>query len=90
VLSCGHSAVGSYRQTGQSIRQLCTTQGVFTRIQKLLKDANIKLASVASDVPGLSGSAMLHAIVGGQDDPEKLAEIARGKLRRNCQRCVWP
>ena len=54
---------------------------VFSRIQKLLEDANIKLASVASDVLGLSGAAMLDAIATGQDDPKKLAEMARGKLR---------
>jgi len=54
---------------------------VFSRIQKLLEDANIKLASVASDVLGLSGAAMLDAIAAGQDDPKKLAEMARGKLR---------
>ena len=54
---------------------------VFSRIQKVLEDANIKLASVASDVLSLSGRTMLGALVGGEDRPEKLAEMAQGKLR---------
>lgn len=51
------------------------------RIQKVLEGANIKLSSVASDVLGASGRAMLEAIVSGQDDPEALASLARGRLR---------
>lgn len=52
------------------------------RIQKTLEDAGIKLDSVASDVLGVSGRAMLAALVAGQRDPEVLAELARGKLRK--------
>lgn len=51
------------------------------RIQKVLEGANIKLSSVASDVLGASGRAMLEAIASGQDDPEALASLARGQLR---------
>lgn len=51
------------------------------RLQKLLEDANIKLASVASDVLGASGRAMLAALCEGSSDPEALSELARGKLR---------
>jgi transposase len=51
------------------------------RIQKVLEGANIKLASVASDVLGVSGRAMLQAIIGGCEDPEELAGLARGSLR---------
>lgn len=51
------------------------------RIQKLLETANIKLASVATDVLGASGRAMLKALVGGQRDPQQLAEMAKGTLR---------
>jgi transposase len=47
------------------------------RIQKMLEDANIKLASVATDVLGASGRTMLQAIAAGEDDPEKLAQMAR-------------
>ena len=54
---------------------------VANRIQKVLEDANIKLASVASDVLGVSGLAMIRAIIAGQDDPEALAELARRRLR---------
>ena len=51
------------------------------RLQKVLETANLKLASVATDVLGKSGRSMLDAILGGQDDPELLAELARGRLR---------
>jgi len=52
------------------------------RIQKMLEDANIKLASVATDVLGASGRTMLQAIAAGEDDPEKLAQMARKGLRK--------
>ncbi|MGC5021443.1 IS110 family transposase [Micromonospora sp. DT47] len=52
------------------------------RIQKTLEDAGIKLDSVASDVLGVSGRAMLSALIGGERDPEVLAELAKGVLRR--------
>ncbi len=51
------------------------------RVQKTLEDAGIKLGSVASDVVGVSGRAMLRALVGGERDPEVLAELAKGRLR---------
>jgi len=51
------------------------------RIQKVLEDANIKLASVASDILGLSGRDMLQTLLRGETDPEVLAELARGRLR---------
>ncbi len=51
------------------------------RIQKLLEGANIKLASVATDVLGVSGRAMLKAMSQGEEDPQALAELARGRLR---------
>ncbi|MGV2828536.1 IS110 family transposase, partial [Myxosarcina sp. GI1(2024)] len=50
------------------------------RIQKLLEGANIKLASVASDVMGVSGRAMLKAIAKGQSAPVYLADLAKGRL----------
>jgi transposase len=52
------------------------------RVQKTLEDAGIKLDSVASDVLGVSGRAMLRALVAGERDPEALAELARGALRK--------
>jgi len=54
---------------------------IASRIQKVLEDANIKLASVASDVLGKSGQAILAALIAGQDDAEQLADLARGLLR---------
>ncbi len=51
------------------------------RIQKTLEDAGIKLDSVASHVMGVSGRAMLRALIAGERDPEALAELAKGKLR---------
>ena len=51
------------------------------RIQKVLEGANIKLGSVASDVLGKSGRAMLEAIVAGQTDPKALASLAKGQLK---------
>jgi len=52
------------------------------RLQKGLEDAGIKLASVASDVLGVSGRAMLDALLRGTTDPDVLADLARGKLRK--------
>jgi len=54
---------------------------VANRIQKVLEDANIKLGSVASDVLGVSGRDMLEALIAGEEDPEKLADLARRRLR---------
>lgn len=52
------------------------------RIQKVLEDANLKLGSVLSDVLGQSGRAILEALIGGETDPQKLAELARGTARK--------
>jgi transposase len=52
------------------------------RVQKTLEDAGIKLDSVATDVLGVSGRAMLGALVAGERDPQALAELAKGKLRK--------
>lgn len=54
---------------------------VVNRLQKVLEQANIKLASVASDVLGVSGRQMLEALVGGQRDAALMAELAKGRLR---------
>lgn len=52
------------------------------RLEKVLEDAGIKLSSVASDILGVSGRAMLDALVAGTHDPEILADLAKRKLRR--------
>lgn len=54
---------------------------VVNRIQKVLEDANIKLGSVASDVMGVSGREMLRALIRGEDDPGKVANLAKRRLR---------
>jgi transposase len=51
------------------------------RLQKVLETANIKLASVATDVMGKSGRAILQALLAGVRDPEQLAELSKGRLR---------
>lgn len=51
------------------------------RIQKTLEDANIKIASVATDIFGVSGRSILSAIVEGDTDPKAMAERAKGRLR---------
>jgi hypothetical protein len=53
---------------------------VVNRIEKVLEDANLKLASVMTDILGASGRAILQAIVRGEGDPERLAEMARCRL----------
>jgi len=52
------------------------------RLQKVLEDANLKLASVATDIMGVSGRAILTQLIEGQTDPTTLAELAKGRLRQ--------
>lgn len=52
------------------------------RLHKILEDTGIKLDCVASDILGVSGRSMLDALVSGTTDPEVLAELAKGKLRK--------
>ena len=55
---------------------------IANRVQKVLEDANLKLASVASDPLGVSGRAILTAILAGEEDTERLAEMSKGILRK--------
>jgi transposase len=66
------------RQRAQMVAEKAT---VANRIQKVLEDANIKLAGVATDVLGVSGRDMLEALIAGETDPGRLADKARGRLR---------
>jgi transposase len=52
------------------------------RLQKVLEDANLKLSSVATDILGVSGRAILEALLAGTTDPATLAELAKGRLRK--------
>jgi transposase len=54
---------------------------VANRLHKVLEDANIKLGSVATDILGVSGRAMIHALIEGEQDAAKVADLAQGKLR---------
>ncbi len=67
--------------TRQRAQLVAEKASAANRIQKILEDANIKLAGVATDVLGTSGRAMLEALIAGVSDPEKLAELARMRLR---------
>ncbi len=54
---------------------------IVNRIQKLLEDANLKLAAVVTDIHGVSAQVILRALLAGQEDPHVLADLARGRLR---------
>jgi transposase len=58
-----------------------TRATLVNRVHKVLEGANIKLGSVASDVMGVSGRAMLAALVEGQSSPVEMAELAHGRMR---------
>ncbi|MFE7635595.1 IS110 family transposase [Kitasatospora sp. NPDC057518] len=72
----------------RQLRDLTRTRTAFTqdrtrhkhRVEKALEDAQIKLSSVVSDLFGVSGRAMLDALVAGERNPRALAELARGSL----------
>jgi transposase len=58
------------------------------RLEKLLEDALIKLSTVAADIMGVSGRAMIEALITGERDPHVLAGLARGRLRKKHDRLV--
>jgi transposase len=51
------------------------------RLQKTLEDANLKLTQVMSDIVGVSGRAILNALIAGETDPNRLADLTRGRLK---------
>lgn len=67
--------------TRYQVQQVRDRAREVNRLCKVLEDAGIKLTSVATDVLGVSGRAMVDALVAGTTDPTVLAELARGKLR---------
>lgn len=73
------------RQRTNLVREKAT---VINRLQKVLEWANLKLASVVSDVSGVSARQILAALVEGQHDPELLADLARGRLRQKREQLV--
>ena len=58
------------------------------RVQKVLEDANVKIGNVLSDVFGMSGQAMLDALLENKLSPEQVADLARGSLRRKIPHIV--
>jgi transposase len=58
------------------------------RLDKILQDAGVKLSSVASDIVGKSGRAMLAALVAGTTDTDVLADLARASCARKSLLCV--
>ena len=73
----------------RELRELTRYRGTFVkeraslvnRLQKVLESANIKLASVATDITGVSGRAILQALLESQSSPEQMAELAKGRMR---------
>jgi transposase len=75
-------AIHELRDLTRTRKQLVREVSQHTlRIQKVLEDANLKLTSVISDVMGMSGRAMIEAIIRGEDDAERLADLSVGRLK---------
>lgn len=67
------------RDLTRTRKQLVREIGRHTqRLQKILEDANIKLTETISDIRGQSGRAVLHALIAGETDPERLVALTRG------------
>jgi len=90
LLSCGllkASFIGPKPQ--RELRDLTRTRSqlvgertrVVNRIHKVLEDANIQLGAVASDILGVSGREMIEALIEGEQDTQKMADLARRQLR---------
>ena len=74
--------IGQLREITRYRRQLVEERSrEVQRLQKLLEDANVKLSSVASDTLGVTGRAILEALIAGERDPAVLAGMAKGRLR---------
>jgi transposase len=73
----------------RQLRDLTRTRSTLTRdrareiqrLEKLLEDSGIKLSSVASDITGVSGRAMLEALIDGVREPAELADLAKRRMR---------
>lgn len=73
----------------RQLRDLTRTRTAITRerareiqrLEKLLEDAGIKLSSVATDIVGVSGRAMIEALISGDHDAERLADLAQRRMR---------
>jgi transposase len=80
----------------RQLRDLTRTRTVFTdersrhkqRVEKILEDAQIKLSTVATDIFGVSGRAMMDALIAGERNPKVLAEMARAGMRKKREALV--
>lgn len=90
LLACGlvrgsfipPSAIQALRDLTRTRTQLTRERGRHVqRIQKVLEDANVKLTSVLSDIMGMSGRAILEALVRGESDPSRLAALAHARVK---------
>src|ERR687897_415280 len=80
--SCRHDRSGSCgTSTRYRVDLVAARTAEKQRVEKLLEDAQIKLSVVASDSFGVSGRAMLAALVAGERDPKRLAQLARARMR---------
>ena len=68
--------------TRQRAQLVADKASVANRVHKTLEDANIKLSGVATDILGVSGRAMIARLIAGEADPARLADEARGSLKR--------
>jgi transposase len=76
------AAIHELRDLTRTRKQLVREVAQHTlRIHKVLEDANLKLTSVISDVMGISGRAMIEAIIRGEQDAERLADLSQGRLK---------
>jgi transposase len=74
--------------TRQRMKLTDQRTGVVNRLHKVLQQGNIKLSSVATDVMGVSGRAMILAMIEGESDPERLASLAKGRLKSKHEQLV--
>lgn len=74
--------------TRQRMKLIDQHTSVVNRLHKVLQQGNIKLSSVATDVLGVSGRAMIRAMIEGESDPQVLASLAKGKLKSKHEQLV--
>jgi transposase len=74
--------------TRQRMKLVDQRTGVVNRLHKALQQGNIKLSSVATDVMGVSGRAMILAMIEGEEDAERLASLAKGRLKSKHEQLV--
>jgi len=83
------AAIGALRELTRTRKQFVREVNRHTqRIQKILDIGNLKITGMITDVLGVSGRAMVKALIAGQTDPEKLADLAHPRLQAKRERLV--